>query len=178
MIAILGAGPHGRQIQALLSEPGTLYDDNLEGYYPVEVGANLWPWIVGAAWPKVRREIVEKVGKSACAPYNRGNIRYPGVQVGDDVMSGKHVHAQYNAVISHGCTIGDYVTICPGAVLSGEVTVEDDVFIGANATIIHGGITIGKGAIIGAGAVVIDDVAPGATVVGAPARPIDKDKHD
>jgi acetyltransferase-like isoleucine patch superfamily enzyme len=38
------------------------------------------------------------------------------------------------------------------------VLVEDDVFIGANATIIHGGIKVGQGAVIGAGAVVRDNV--------------------
>ena len=34
------------------------------------------------------------------------------------------------------------MTVCPGAVLSGEVLVEEGVFIGANATVIHGGLTI------------------------------------
>jgi acetyltransferase-like isoleucine patch superfamily enzyme len=68
--------------------------------------------------------------------------------------------------------VGSFVNICPGAVLAGEVTVEDDVFIGANATVIHGGITIGQGAIVGAGAVVIDNVPPGAVVAGVPARKI------
>jgi serine acetyltransferase len=38
--------------------------------------------------------------------------------------------------------------------------------------VIHGGITIGRGALIGAGAVVIDNVPPGATVAGVPARKI------
>jgi serine O-acetyltransferase len=44
------------------------------------------------------------------------------------------------------------------------------VNIGTGAKVI-GGVRIGDGATVGANAVVVDDVAPGATVVGAPARP-------
>jgi maltose O-acetyltransferase len=49
--------------------------------------------------------------------------------------------------------------------------VERAATIGSGATVL-GGIRIGSGATVGAGAVVTDDVAPGATVVGNPARPI------
>lgn len=172
MIAILGAGPHGHQLAALCPQTKTiLYDDRLKGYEPVLVGAHRHPWLVGAAWPKVRREIAERVSElSLWSPFHDGRVFFPGSRIGTDVELGSHVHVQFNAVISHGCRIGDYVTICPGAVLSGEVTVEDDVFIGANATVIHGGITIGQGALVGAGAVVIDNVPAGATVAGVPAR--------
>lgn len=169
-IGILGAGPHGRQIAALQSQNVVFYDDCLYGYENVRVGASRHPWLIGAAWPKVRRQIAEKVPVSP--PWQRGVVLYPGCHVGTGVELGEHVHAQFGSVISHGCMIGDFVTICPGAVLSGEVTVEDDVFIGANATIIHGGITIGTGAVIGAGAVVIDDVPPGAVVAGVPAKKV------
>ena len=146
-----------------------MYDDRLRGYEPVATGARRHPWLVGAAWPTVRRHIAEKVDTPQAA-YHRGRVIYPGAKVGHNVELGVHLHVQYNAVISHGCRVGDFVTICPGAVLSGEVTVEDDVFIGANATVIHGGLTIGRGAIVGAGAVVIDNVPPGAVVAGVPAR--------
>jgi serine acetyltransferase len=44
------------------------------------------------------------------------------------------------------------------------------VNIGTGAKVI-GGVRIGAGATVGANAVVVDDVAPGTTVVGAPARP-------
>jgi serine O-acetyltransferase len=47
----------------------------------------------------------------------------------------------------------------------------DDVFIGSGAQIL-GPVTVGDGATIAAGAVVIGDVAPGAIVVGVPARPL------
>ena len=45
--------------------------------------------------------------------------------------------------------------------------------IGSGATILCG-VTIGELAVVGAGAVVTKDVAPGATVVGNPARQVDK----
>lgn len=170
MIAVLGAGPHGRQLAALHpSVKVTLYDDRLRGYEPVFTGASRHPWIVGAAWPQVRRRIAEKVAGTAHAPYRRGVVVYPGAKIGTEASLGDHTHVQFNAVVSHGCDVGEFVTICPGAVLSGEVTVEDDVFIGAGATVIHGGITIGRGALVGAGAVVIDNVAAGSTVAGVPA---------
>jgi len=51
------------------------------------------------------------------------------------------------------------------------VTVEDDVAIGANATIIAG-VRIGKGSIVASGAVVTKDVPPGVVVAGVPARVI------
>ncbi|MGN6257806.1 MAG: acyltransferase [Solirubrobacterales bacterium] len=49
--------------------------------------------------------------------------------------------------------------------------VERGASIGSGATIL-GGVRIGAGATVGAGAVVVEDVAPGATVVGNPARPL------
>jgi serine O-acetyltransferase len=48
-------------------------------------------------------------------------------------------------------------------------TVRANVSIGTGAKLI-GPVTVGAGARIGANAVVVDDVAPAATVVGAPAR--------
>jgi serine acetyltransferase len=51
--------------------------------------------------------------------------------------------------------------------------IGDNVEIGSNSVII-GKITIGDGARIGAGSVVVHDVAPGDTVVGNPARSIQR----
>ena len=56
--------------------------------------------------------------------------------------------------------------IAPGAVLSGGVTVQDQVHIGTGASVIQG-ITIAARAIIGAGCVVTRDVAAGQTLYPA-----------
>jgi acetyltransferase-like isoleucine patch superfamily enzyme len=52
------------------------------------------------------------------------------------------------------------------------VVIEDDVWIGFNATILKG-VHIGAGAIIQPGALVIENVEPGAVVAGNPAKKID-----
>jgi maltose O-acetyltransferase len=51
------------------------------------------------------------------------------------------------------------------------VSVGEEVWIGGGAILLPG-VTVGDGAIVGAGAVVTRNVAPGARVVGNPARPI------
>lgn len=53
----------------------------------------------------------------------------------------------------------------------GQVVIENDVWIGAHATILSG-VCIGSGAVIGAGALVKTDVAPYAIVAGNPARQV------
>ncbi len=123
-------------------------------------------------------------------------------------------HVMKGAVIGRDCNVcdhtfiegdvivGDRVTIKSGVYLWDGLRVEDDVFIGPQATftndrfprsrqpfelllttlcrgasigagaVILPGLTVGEEAMVGAGAVVIADVPPGAVVVGNPARVI------
>lgn len=57
------------------------------------------------------------------------------------------------------------------AFISKPVIIEDEVWIGFNATILKG-VKIGKGAIIQPGSVVIKDVLPGEIVSGNPAKAV------
>ena len=57
-----------------------------------------------------------------------------------------------------------------------KIKIEDDVWIGFNATILKG-VTIGKGAVIGACSVVTKDVLPYKVVVGNPARDVGSSKE-
>ena len=77
--------------------------------------------------------------------------------------------------------IGNNVFIAPRAVFTNdryppssrliETVVEDNVVIGANATIVAG-VRIGRNAVVAAGAVVTKDVPPNTVVAGVPAKPI------
>ncbi|RNJ26289.1 serine O-acetyltransferase [Halosegnis longus] len=100
---------------------------------------------------------------------------HPGATVGERVF----IDHGMGVVIGETAEVGDDVNMYHGVTLGGRSservkrhpTVEDDVTLGANATLI-GDITIGEGATVGAGAVVVDDVPAGATVVGNPAREV------
>lgn len=164
MIAVLGAGPHGRQIAHDLKTT-RLFDDWLEGYPPCSEARS--PWIVGAMWPGVRRKIAEN---QEGMPWHQGRYIAPSAVFGIEVDIERHVHVLAGAVVNHGCKLGAFSTIASGATLCGEVTVGEGAFIGARASVIHGGITIGAGATVGIGATVLHDVPDGMTVVGCPAR--------
>lgn len=100
------------------------------------------------------------------------------VSIGDPVVVHPGVYIVHGQVVADGL-----VEIHPGAMIfpwvtiglrAGDVrgaTIERDVSIGTGAKVI-GGVRIGAGARVGANAVVVDDVPPGVTVVGAPARPV------
>lgn len=74
-----------------------------------------------------------------------------------------------DARIGARCTLRQGVTIGNKTEGGGVPVLEDDVNVGAYAQIL-GPIRIGAGAVIGAMSVVLDDVPPGCTAVGIPAR--------
>ena len=77
------------------------------------------------------------------------------------------------AVVDHECMLSAGVHVAPGAVLCGCVEVGEDAMIGAGATVLPR-IRVGRGAVVGAGATVTHDVPEGCTVVGSPARPVER----
>ncbi|UWG50000.1 hypothetical protein AArcCO_0678 [Halalkaliarchaeum sp. AArc-CO] len=75
------------------------------------------------------------------------------------------------AEIGHDVRIGQNVTI--GMKDGGCPTICDGAEIHTGAVVI-GGVRVGEEAVVGANAVVLDDVPDGVTVVGVPARKIEK----
>ena len=107
-----------------------------------------------------------------------GSILSDFAMVTSDTKIGRSFQCNIYSYVAHDCEVGDYVTLAPRVSVNGRVLIEDDVYVGSGATILPGNvdapIRIGKGAVIGAHALVTKDVEPGVTVVGAPARPLEK----
>jgi len=82
-------------------------------------------------------------------------------------------------VIGETARIGNCVTLYQGVTLGGtgfqrgkrHPTLGDNVTVGSGAKLL-GPIAVGDGAKIGANTVVVEDVPPGATVVGNPGHPV------
>jgi acetyltransferase-like isoleucine patch superfamily enzyme len=110
---------------------------------------------------------------------------------GGGISIGPHSYIGPNCVLfgAGGIDIGEGALISPGVAITSHqhtfasteldireqplhfaaVTIERNVWIGANATVLPG-VRIGAGSIVGAGAVVSRDVPPGVVVMGVPAR--------
>lgn len=110
-----------------------------------------------------------KASVSPWARLGRGVYVSFGASIGGGVVTGDHVSFSPGCVIGHDSVIADCALIAPAAVVSGFVQVGRSCYIGAGA-MIRQRVQIGDGALVGMGAVVLRDVAPGATVVGNPAR--------
>lgn len=108
---------------------------------------------------------------------------------------GSNIFFEGLAVVNYNCvmldtskiTIGENAFIGPGTclacaghpivaeerrkgyVVSKPITLEKDVWLGANCTVV-GGVTIGEGSVIGSGSVVTKDIPAGVVAVGNPCK--------
>ncbi len=108
-----------------------------------------------------------------------------------DVMIGNHTRIGLHNTIIGPVEIGSHVNLAQGITVTAlnhnfddtqkrideqgvstiPVTIEDDVWVGANAVILPG-VTIGNHCVVAAGAVVTKDVPPHSLVAGVPAKVI------
>ncbi|SDH03005.1 acetyltransferase [Psychroflexus sediminis] len=142
---------------------------------------------LGIGIPETKRTIIEKLEKSE---FEYPSLIHPNVLMGkDDVSIGKGCVICANSIITCNIQIRDFVTLnlsctvghdteikrfssfMPSVNISGEVVIEECVYVGTGAKIINQ-LGIGKNTIVGAGAVVSKSLPANCTAVGIPAKPL------
>ena len=90
-----------------------------------------------------------------------------------DITLGDFVILNLACTVGHDVVIKNHSSFMPAVNISGEVTIQEGVYVGTGAKIIND-LEIGENSIIGAGAVVTKSIPPNTTAVGMPAKPLNK----
>ena len=90
------------------------------------------------------------------------------ISIGDNVTFSTHIH-----IVAHDASPIKHI----GYAKIGCVNIGNDVFVGANTTILPG-VTIGNNVVVGAGAVVTKDIPDNSLALGVPARVVKKIDND
>lgn len=102
-----------------------------------------------------------------------GTVAFAGAVVNPGARVGMACILNTGASVDHDCVLGDGVHISPGAHLAGNVHIGEASWIGIGASI-RQGITLGPNTMVGAGAAVVHSSKGGITLVGVPARPLER----
>lgn len=156
-------------------------DELLQVDYNLEV-------VISIADPTIKKKIYETINCNHFISFP--TLIHPNVLIGTDEVSfgygciicasniitvnislGNFVILNLGCTVGHDTTIGDYCSFMPSVNISGEVIIENSVYVGTGAKIINL-LTIGNSTIVGAGAVVSKSLPEKCTAVGIPAKPI------
>ncbi len=143
-------------------------------------------FLVGLGNTPIRKRIAEKTERrggifaTAIHPsavmsryvlFGAGTIVTAGVILTNRIRIDRHVILNLDTTVGHDCILEDFVTVAPGAHISGNVHVGEGTDIGTGAVVIQG-VRIGRWSVIGAGTVVTKDIPDNCTAVGVPAKVI------
>jgi sugar O-acyltransferase (sialic acid O-acetyltransferase NeuD family) len=189
-LALFGYGGHAREVAYQIGREVTFFVDdqyvptvsNVKGistFRPEE-----YVMMVAVADSKDRFDIVKRLPKETkyfTFIHPSAQIMDSSIEVGEgsfvgansilttDITIGKHAILNRANHIGHDCTIQDYFSAMPGAIVSGNVTIGDCVYMGTNSSIKEK-LTVHGLSIIGMNSCVVKSIEQPGVYVGVPAK--------
>jgi acetyltransferase-like isoleucine patch superfamily enzyme len=164
--ALIGYGGHAQEVMSQMGQKLICFvdDEYVEGNTKSlsEFDPEKYIVMVAIADPRIRFDMVNKLPK---------NTKYFSWIHPTVIIIGKHGLLNRGNHIGHDCKIGNYFSMMPGSIVSGNVKIHDCVYMGTNSSIkektsIHSLVTIGMGS------AVIKNINESGTYVGVPSKKI------
>lgn len=189
-LALFGYGGHAREVACQIDQEVTFFVDNEYANNtakPIsEFNPKKYLIMVAVADSKSRADIVSKLPKETkyfTFIHPSSQIMDDNIEVGEgsfigagsilttNIKLGKHTLLNRGNQIGHDCTIGDYFSMMPGAVVGGNVNIKDKVYLGSCSNIKEK-IKITSNTIVGMNAAIVKDITKSGVYVGVPAKKI------
>ena len=187
-LALFGYGGHAREVASQIDQKVTFFVDDeyandvakpISKFNPEE-----YVMMVAVADSKDRFDIVQKLPKET----QYFTYIHPTVLIMDDnielgegsfigaysilttnIKIGKHASLNRGNHIGHDCQIGDYFSAMPNAIVGGNVTIGDKVYMGSCSNI-REKINISNNITIGMNAAVVKNLIDEHIYIGVPAK--------
>jgi len=189
-LALYGYGGHAREVACQINKEVTFFVDDIYANdiaKPIsEFNPKKYKMLVAVGDSRDRESIVAKLPKETkyfTFIHPTAQLMNDNIEIGEggfigagsilttNIKLGKHALLNRGNHIGHDTVIGDYFSMMPNAVVGGNVTVEDYVYLGSCSNI-REKINISPDVIIGMNAAVIKNITEGGTYVGVPAKKI------
>jgi len=187
-LALFGYGGHAREVATQMNKEITFFVDDryanevskpISAFDPV-----VYQMMVAVADSKEREKIVQKLPKNTSYftfVHPTALLMSDNIEIGvgsfigaysiltTNITIGNHAILNRGNQIGHDTKIGDFFSAMPGSIVSGNVVIGTNVYMGNNSSI-REKITVSSNAIIGANAAVVENIITGGTYVGVPAK--------
>ena len=187
--ALIGFGGHAREVMAQMGKNLVCFVDDefvVEGTKPIsEFNPKKYKVMITIANPQIRKQILSKLPKNTkfFSWVHPTSLILNNVKIGagsfigaysiitTNIKIGNHCILNRMNQIGQDCVIGDFFSAMPGSIVSGNVSIQDSVYLGTNSSIKQK-IKICDNVTIGLNACVVKDIETSGIYVGVPATRI------
>lgn len=189
-LALYGYGGHAQEVAAQINQEIKFFVDdcyaNSNASSISTFDPNEYHMMVAVGDSKTRFDMVQKLPKETTYftfIHPTALIMDKNIEIGEgsfigaysilttNIKIGKHAVLNRGNHIGHDCNIGDYFSAMPGAIVSGNVTIYDLVYLGTNSSIKEK-ISIHSLSTIGLNSAVVKHIKNSGIYVGIPAKQI------